>query len=102
MAALPLGPGHNDLNPLPFIREGLETKDNQAPVIDGSIVSPEYFHLLGITLLRGRLFSDQDLEDMSQVAVINQAAARTYWSNQDPLGKRVRLQMPARNRWRTR
>jgi len=60
-------------------------------VIDGSIVSPEYFHLLGMTLLRGRLFSDQDLEDTPQVAVINQAAARTYWPDQDPLGKRVRL-----------
>jgi predicted permease len=90
-AAVPLGHDHGDLNPLPFIREGLETEDNQAPVIDGSIVSPEYFHLLGMTLLRGRLFSDQDLEDTPQVAVINQAAARTWWPNQDPLGKRVRL-----------
>src|SRR6202041_413177 len=42
-AALPLGHGDGDLNPLPFIREGLETKNNEAPVIDGSIVSPEYF-----------------------------------------------------------
>ena len=91
VAALPLGHGENDLNQLPFIREGLETKDNQAPVIEGSIVSPEYFHLLGMTLLRGRLFNDGDLEDTPQVAVINQAAARTYWPNQNPIGKRVRL-----------
>jgi predicted permease len=91
LSSLPLGHDHTDLNPMPFIREGLETKENQAPVIDGSIVSPEYFHLLRITLLRGRLFSDQDLEDTPQVGVINQAAARTWWPNQDPLGKRVRL-----------
>jgi putative ABC transport system permease protein len=91
LSSLPLGHGHGDLNPLPLIREGLDTKDNQAPLIDGSVVSPEYFHLLGMMLLRGRLFSDQDLEDMPQVAVINQAAARTFWPNQDPLGKRVRL-----------
>ena len=70
--------------------------DNEAPEIDGPIVSPEYFHLLGMPLLRGRLFRDQDLEDTPQVAVINQAAARTYWPDQDPLGKRVRLHLDAR------
>jgi len=91
IAALPLGHGQNDVTPLSFIREGFETKDNEAPVIDGSIVSPEYFHLLGMTLLRGRIFSDQDIETTPQVAIINQSAARTWWPNQDPLGKRIRL-----------
>jgi predicted permease len=94
-AALPLG--HSHINPLPLIREGIETMDNQAPVIDGPVVSPEYFHLLGMPLLRGRLFNDQDLEATPQVAVINQAAARTYWPGQDPLGKRVRLRLDARD-----
>ncbi len=93
-AALPLG--HSLPTRLPLIREGIETTDNQAPVIDSPIVSPEYFHLLGMPLLRGRLFSDQDLENTPQVAVINQAAARTYWPGQDPLGKRVRLPLSAR------
>jgi predicted permease len=93
-AALPLG--HNRLSALPLIREGVETMDNEAPVIDSPIVSPEYFHLLGMPLLRGRRFSDQDLEDTPPVAVINQAAARTYWPNQDPLGKRVRLRLATR------
>jgi len=94
VAALPLG--HSHPSPLPLIREGIETMDNEAPQIDGPIVSPEYFHLLGMPLLRGRLFSDQDLEDTPQVAVINQAAARTFWPNQDPLGKRVRLRLDSR------
>ncbi|WP_158750545.1 ABC transporter permease [Acidobacterium sp. S8] len=92
--ALPLG--HSHPGALPLIREGVETMDNQAPVIDSPIVSPEYFHLLGMPLERGRLFSDHDLENTPQVAVINQAAARTYWPNQDPLGKRVRLHLDAR------
>jgi predicted permease len=91
VAALPLGHSEDDLEPLLLIREGLEMKANEAPLIGGSIVSPEYFHLLGMPLLRGRLFSDHDLEGTPQVAVINQAAARTWWPNQDPLGKRVRL-----------
>jgi putative ABC transport system permease protein len=95
LAALPLGHGHGDLDPLPLIREGigegLEMKENLAPVIGGSIVSPEYFHVVGLPLLRGRLFNDQDIEGTPEVAVINQAAARTYWPNQDPVGKRLRL-----------
>lgn len=92
--ALPLG--HSRPSPLPLIREGLETMDNQAPVIDSPIVSPEYFQLLGMQLERGRIFSDEDLENTPMVAVINQAAARTYWPNQDPLGKRVRLRLDPR------
>jgi putative ABC transport system permease protein len=59
-------------------------------------VSPEYFHLLGMPLERGRIFSEQDIETTPQVAVINQAAARTFWPNQDPVGKRVRLHLDTR------
>ncbi len=98
--SLPLGHSDADLNPLPLIRErigeGIQTTDNEAPLIDSPIVSPEYFHLLGMPLLRGRLFNDRDLEDTPHVAVINEAAARTYWPNQDPLGKRVRLRRDSR------
>jgi putative ABC transport system permease protein len=88
-AALPLGHGQSDLRPRPLIREGEDVQSSQPPLIDTSVVSPEYFHLLGMTLLRGRLFVDQDLEDTPSIAVINQAAAHTYWPNQDPVGKRV-------------
>ncbi len=91
MDSLPLGHGRDDLNVSTLIREGYETRSNQAPLINTSIVSPEYFQLLGMTILRGRLFTDQDLEDTPAIAVINEAAARTYWPGQDPIGKRVRL-----------
>ena len=74
-----------------MIREGQDLQRSQPPLIDTSIVSPEYFHVLGMTLVRGRLFVEQDLETTPLVAVINQAAARTYWPNQDPVGKRVRM-----------
>jgi predicted permease len=90
-AALPLGHGKDDLNMFPLIREGQDVRSSQPPLIDAAIVSPEYFHLLGMTLLRGRLFADQDLEATPSIAVINQAAARTYWPGEDPVGKRVRL-----------
>jgi predicted permease len=89
--ALPLGHNSSDLEPLVLVREGHETQAKNAPVVGGSIVSPEYFHLLGVPLLRGRIFTDQDLDGTPEVAVVNQAAAHTFWPGEDPIGKRVRL-----------
>ena len=89
-AAIPLGHSQSDRIMIPLVREGREVRSSQPPLIDTLTVSPEYFHVLGMTLLRGRLFVDQDLEDTPSIAVINQAAARTYWPDQDPVGKRVR------------
>ena len=91
LAAIPLGHGRDDLNPFPLILEGHETQSNLAPLVDRSTVTPEYFHLLGMTLLRGRLFGDLDNETATQVAVINEAFARTYWPNADPVGQRLKL-----------
>ena len=90
-AAIPLGHSQGDRRAAPLFREGQEVESSQPPLIDTLTVSPEYFHLLGMTLLRGRLFVDQDLEDTPLIGVINEAAARTYWPNQDPVGKRVRM-----------
>jgi predicted permease len=95
-AAIPLGHSQNDRRAVPLFREGQEAQSSQPPQVDTAIVSPEYFHLLGMTLLRGRLFADQDLEATPLVAVINQAAARMYWpgkdgKGEDPVGKRARL-----------
>jgi predicted permease len=100
-AAIPLGHGQSDRRIIPLVREGQEEQSSQPPLIDRSIVSPEYFHVLGMTLVRGRLFVDQDLEATPLVGVINQAAARIYWPNQDPVGKRARLLGRAKTDWIT-
>ena len=95
-AAIPLGYGQSDHKAVPLLREGQDLQRSQPPLIDTLTVSPEYFHVLGMTLLRGRLFVDQDVEETPLVAVINQAAARMYWpgkdgKGEDPVGKRVHL-----------
>ncbi len=92
--ALPLGHGRNDVNLLPFLREGGEMQLSRAALVNTAMVSPEYFHLLSIPLLQGRAFTNQDIETSPPVAVINQAMARTYWNNENPIGKRFRLRRP--------
>ncbi len=63
-------------------------------------MTPEYFHLLGMTLRRGRSFTDFDDETAPGVAVINEAMARALWPHGDPLGKRVKLTRAATS-WTT-
>jgi predicted permease len=94
LAALPLGHGRGDLNSFPFIVEGHETSNNEAPLVDASIVTPGYFHLLGMTLLRGRLFGEADDENAPAVAVINEAFARAHWPHENPVGQHIKLPTP--------
>ena len=53
-------------------------------------VSPRYFETMGIRLLRGRVFTDQDRLGGQPVAIIDENLAHEYWLNQDALGQRIR------------
>ena len=55
-------------------------------------VSPGYFETMGIRLIRGRFFSDQDRLGTQPVAIIDENLAREYWPNQDPIGHGIRFQ----------
>lgn len=89
--SIPLDHHQKDLDELPVLVEGSGTGMSGAPLVEVPIVSPGYFHLLGMTLLQGRLFNDEDIIDHPPVAVINEAMAQKFWPNQDPLGKRLRM-----------
>ena len=91
LGAEPSIPLHHDGNRSALIVEGRQTQSKQTPLVERSQVTPEYFHLLEIPVLRGRLFNDGDDENAPQVAVINRAMAETYWRGEDPLGKRLKL-----------
>jgi putative ABC transport system permease protein len=89
--SIPLGHGRNDLNPYLLVVEGRETATDQPPWVDVSIITPEYFHLLGMPLERGRVFGEFDNENAPPVAVINESFAKIYWPNADPVGQHLKL-----------
>jgi predicted permease len=59
--------------------------------IDRRTVSAGYLKLLRVPLVRGRHLTEQDSEGAQPVVVINQAAVRKYWGDQDPLGQRIKI-----------
>jgi predicted permease len=52
-------------------------------------VTPEWFGLLQIPLMKGRNFASSDRVGVQKVVIVNQAAAKKFWPNQDPIGKPV-------------
>jgi predicted permease len=63
--------------------------DSDQPWAEVRAVSPDYFRVMGIHLLRGRWFTEGDSPDSSGVVVVNRALVRTYFPHEDPLGKRI-------------
>jgi putative ABC transport system permease protein len=57
-------------------------------------VTPDYFTTLGIRVLKGRQFETTDREDSPLVAMVDEKLAREYWSDGNPVGKRIRLGGP--------
>lgn len=53
-----------------------------------SLTSPGYFQAMGISILRGRDFTEQDNRKSTNVAVISESLAKQYFPNQNPIGKR--------------
>jgi putative ABC transport system permease protein len=65
----------------------------QMPVLDVRVCDNGYFHAMGIPLLRGRLFSAREMQETSNVVIINESLARHYFPNENPLGRRLLIQM---------
>lgn len=61
----------------------------QEPTANVRNVTPQYFQTIGIPLLKGRNFSDQDRRGDVGTAIVNETFAKRYFANEDPIGKRI-------------
>ena len=66
-------------------------KEREDGIADYRMVSPSYFKTMGITMLRGRTFTDQEGKQAPPAAIINDKLARRFFPGEDPTTKRIRL-----------
>jgi putative ABC transport system permease protein len=88
----PLGDRGGDLLSRDFTIEGRAAQDAKgAENAIFRIVSPGYFRSMGVRLVQGRFFSEQDSANAPGVAVINETLAHRYWPAGDAVGRRIQL-----------
>ena len=67
-------------------------EQKQNPLVNYQAVSPDYFQVMQIPVLRGRVFNDNDAvrpDGHRNVALVSRQLAERMWSNDDPIGKRI-------------
>ena len=73
-----------------FWREGTpQPQPSQLLAADLEVVRGDYFATLNVQLLRGRTFTERDTKDSPRVVIVDQAMADKYFPNEDPIGKRI-------------
>lgn len=64
------------------------------------VCTPDFFQTLGIRVVGGRAFTEQDNSGALPVIIVNETLARRFWPNSDAVGKRMRIMgPPAENPW---
>ena len=86
---------HGILDGMMYEHSGLQLEGalpEQSAVTESVIaryISPDYFRTLGISIVRGREFDEQDQQGTHKVVMVNDAMARKYWGTLDIVGKRL-------------
>ena len=81
--------------------EGQSTNPVESPALERYSVTHEYFRVMQIPLVRGRLIGPQDTPSSQPVMLISETAANTLFPGRDPLGRRVRVGGAPDAPWRT-
>ena len=80
------------LNSVTFhIKGQTEAHSNDQHTVADVVVTPEYFEVAGVPLLRGRLFTGRDDATAPHVVLVNQEFVHKYFQDRDPVGKQIQL-----------
>src|ERR1700730_13706441 len=81
-----------------FVIEGQPPMTSaEAPTTDVRVVDQDYFKTMSIPVLKGRTFTDREETESSRVVIISDAMARQHFPNENPLGKRITVDMKNQN-----
>lgn len=75
----------------PYWRAGEAEPAGDGEKVAVRMATPGYFKTMGISLLQGRNFTEQDRRDTVAVLIVNQRMADKVWPNENPVGKRLML-----------
>ena len=71
-----------------------ETRSNEQHTALDVVAVPNYFDVIGVPLLRGRMFLQSDDAAAPRVIVVNQQFVHKYFQDHDPIGKQIQLEIP--------
>ena len=91
---LPLGAGSGWGKFLSIEGRPAPSSLDQVPLVRFSLTSPDYLRAMGISVHKGRAFSEHDTADSQQVAIINETLARRFFADEDPIGKTIWMGPP--------
>ncbi|MFL5579289.1 MAG: ABC transporter permease, partial [Gemmatimonadaceae bacterium] len=68
-----------------------DAEARQNPTMPWDVAGPDYFRTFETPILRGRAFTDGDVEGAPRVVVVSRLVAERFWPGEDPVGKRMRI-----------
>jgi predicted permease len=96
-SSLPLGDNYTDTT---FLIEGQSPEQRKDQGVWFQLISKEYLQTMGIRLLKGRYFTDQDNFDAPRAVIVTESFARRYFPDGNVLGKRLNFNDPQKPLWR--
>jgi putative ABC transport system permease protein len=90
-------PPDNESEDDSFSIAGRPWSDQEFPSTALPKVSPDYFRALGVPLVRGRFFTQDDTANSQPVTIISESLARHYFPNTDPIGQKIQASSPNNN-----